>query len=80
MDKKTSKLLNQAKGSVDKVQAMLENERACYTVVQQINAAQGLLEKAKENIIRRRLDDRLEQIAGGEAGAMKEIYKLFGIK
>ena len=80
MDKKTSKLLNQAKGSVEKVHLMLENDRACYTVVQQINAAQGLLEKAKANIIRRHLDDRLENIVSGERGSMKEIYKLFGIK
>lgn len=80
MDKKVSKLLNQSKGSIEKVATMLENERNCYAIIQQINASQGLLEKAKQHILKNHLDSSIDLIESGDRSKSKELYKLFNIK
>ncbi len=80
IDKKIQKLLNQSKGSIEKVATMLDKDQRSFAVIQQINAAQGLLEKAKKEIIKNHLDNSLDAVKLQKRGSEKDIYKLFNIK
>lgn len=80
IDKKTLKLLNQSKGSIEKVGTMLEKDQHSFSIIQQISAAQGLLEKAKKQILKNHLDNSLDGVKLKKRGSEREIYRLFNIK
>ncbi len=67
--------LKRARGQVDGIDRMLENNRSCREILQQIAAAQEALRAASKLMVRNYLESCVTQ--GIKAGRGREIYDEF---
>lgn len=70
-----SRRLKRARGQVDGVERMLENNRPCAEILQQIAAAQQALRAAGRLMVRNYMEKCAT--AGIRAGGEKEVYEEF---
>lgn len=78
--KKALTLLKTARGQIDGTIKMLEDERYCIDVSNQILASKGLLEKANLQILEQHLKNCLKDdiLEGGGDQKIEEILSVLG--
>jgi DNA-binding FrmR family transcriptional regulator len=70
-----------AKGIIEKVIAMIEDDTYCPEVIQQIDAVKGLLDSAKKTLLVGHLDYCLEdKLKQNKAQAVTELIKIFNLQ
>lgn len=73
--------VKKAIGTVSKIQTMIDEDRYCPEIVQQIDAAIGLLNSAKKTLVRGHLNHCLiDNIKKDESNAVDELIKIFDLK
>lgn len=73
--------IKKAAGTLNKVLEMIENDRYCPEIIQQIEAATGLLESAKKTLLKNHLDSCLEHnLMEDKNKAIDELIKIFDLK
>ncbi len=78
---KTSLSIKKARGTIDKVFKMTEEGAYCPEIIQQIDAAKGLLDSAKKSLLRGHLNHCLEKnMKENKNEAIKELIKIFDLK
>ena len=77
--KKALQCLKTAKGQIDGIIKMIEDERYCVDISNQVIAVQSLLKKANMKILRRHLDHCVKDAILNNKGEEKidEIMNLF---
>ncbi len=77
---KSLKLAKQAKGTMEKVISMLEQDTYCLEIIQQTESITGLLKTLKKELLAGHLDtcvlDRLKKNKTKTVGELLKIYKL----
>lgn len=71
------KRLKRAHGHLQTVIAMIEQERACVDIAQQLHAVERAISAAKKLVIHDHLDDCLEEVAGAGPAAMRSSIAEF---
>lgn len=78
---KARKVINMAIGSVAKIPQMINENRYCPEVIQQIDSVIGLLTSARKELLRGHLDSCLaERLKTDKEGAVKELLKIYGMQ
>jgi len=78
---KASLSAKKAKGTVNKILQMIEEDKYCPEIIQQINAAIGLLQSSKKTLLLGHLDHCLEdKLREDKAKAITELIKIFDLK
>ena len=78
---KASLSVKKAQGSVAKVLAMIDNDEYCPDIIQQIDAAIGLLSSSKKTLLKSHLDNCLEQkLKESRVKAIDELVRIFDLK
>lgn len=78
---KTSISIKKAKGIVEKVLKMTEEDVYCPEIIQQIDASIGLLNSAKKSLLRGHLNHCLEiNMKEDKDSAILELIKIFDLK
>ncbi len=78
---KTAISIKKAKGVVEKVLKMTEEDVYCPEIIQQIDAAKGLLDSAKKSLLRGHLNHCLEiNMKEDKNKAIQELIKIFDLK
>lgn len=73
--------IKKASGTLNKVTEMIENDRYCPDIIQQIDAVTGLLESAKKTLLKNHLDSCLEHnLKEDKTKAIDELIKIFDLK
>lgn len=73
--------IKKAKGILEKVQNMVESDKYCPDVIQQIDAVRGLLTSAKKTLLIGHIDHCLEnQLKTDKQKAVEELIKIFDLK
>ena len=70
------KRLKRVEGHLRSVIAMLEEQRPCADIAQQLQAIEGAITKAKKTLIHDHIDHCLEQTPGSDRGNRKSIEAL----
>jgi DNA-binding FrmR family transcriptional regulator len=72
------KRLKRASGHLNSVITMLEEEKGCLAIAQQIQAVEGAITKAKKTLIHDHIDHCLERSTTGKnaAKAIKEFKEI----
>ena len=74
------KLAKQARGTLEKVIAMIEEDKYCPEVIQQADSAVGLLKSVKKELLAGHLDtcayDRMKE---NKESAIKELLKIYNL-
>ena len=73
------KRLKRAEGHLRSVIAMLEGQRPCADIAQQLQAIEGAITKAKKTLIHDHIDHCLEQTPSSDRTNRKSIEALKGI-
>ena len=77
---KALKLIKQARGTLDKVISMIENDAYCPEVIQQADSASGLLKSCKKELLAGHLDtcviDRMKENKEKTTAELLKIYNL----
>ncbi|MBP9763076.1 metal-sensitive transcriptional regulator [Patescibacteria group bacterium] len=77
---KSQKLGRQAMGTLAKVNQMIEDDAYCPDVIQQVDAAIGLLRRAKRELLAGHLDHCLEhKLKENKQKAVQELLKLYNL-
>lgn len=71
------KRLKRATGHLQKVITMIEDERSCVDIAQQLHAVEKAINAAKKLVIHDHLDHCLEGIAGNGVGGMQTSIAQF---
>lgn len=71
------KRLKRAGGHLQKVIAMIEAERECIDIAQQLHAVERAISAAKKLVIHDHLDHCLEDVAGTRSAAMRSSVAQF---
>jgi len=71
------KRLKRAHGHLQNVIAMIEDERACIDIAQQLHAVERAISAAKKLVIHDHLDDCLEEVAGAGPAAVRSSIAEF---
>lgn len=78
---KANKLTNMATGSLLKVSAMIQDQRYCPEVIQQIDSVVGLLHSVKKELLKDHLDSCLvERLKTDKDSTIKELMKIYNLK
>lgn len=77
--KKALQLLKTCRGQVEATIKMLEEERYCIDVSNQIIASQGLLKKANKLILTQHMHNCLSEAVGNEFEKDQKIEEVVGI-
>jgi DNA-binding FrmR family transcriptional regulator len=75
--KEVKKLLNMAKGQIEGIQKMIEEDRYCLDVSNQILASIAILKKANQKVIKAHLETCVRETLDDEGG--KKIAEIVGI-
>ena len=67
----TVKRLKRASGHLQNVIAMMEQERPCLDIAQQLHAVERAISAAKKLVIHDHLDHCLDAVASADAGTMR---------
>lgn len=75
---KSQLLTKQAMGTLHRVMEMTEANEYCPKIIQQIDAAIGLLKSAKRELLTGHLEHCLEdKLKSDKAGTVKELVEIF---
>lgn len=75
---RSQKLVRQAAGSLAKVNLMIEQDAYCPDVIQQVDAAVGLLNRAKRELLSGHLDHCLvNKLKENKEKTIRELLKLY---
>ncbi|CAG1020432.1 Copper-sensing transcriptional repressor CsoR [Patescibacteria group bacterium] len=78
---KTDLSIKKASGILKKVSEMIEEDRYCPEIIQQIDAVTGLLESAKKTLLKNHLNSCLEHnLKHDKSKAIDELVKIFDLK
>lgn len=78
---KASLSIKKARGTIDTVMAMVEDDAYCPDIIQQIDAVTGLLNSAKKKLLVGHLDHCLQdELQKNKPKAVQELIKIFGLK
>ena len=78
---KARKVINMAAGSLNKIPGMVDDNRYCPEIIQQIDSVIGLLKSARTELLRGHLNSCLvEQVKHDKEGAVKELLKIYNMK
>lgn len=78
---RTSLSIKKAKGTLEKVLKMTDADAYCPEIIQQIDAAKGLLDSAKKSLLIGHLDHCLEvNLKQDRDKAIAELIKIFDLK
>lgn len=78
---KTSIGMKKALGTLNKSIKMIEDDEYCPDIIQQIDAAIGLLSSVKKNLLRGHLDHCLElNMKKDKQKAIEELVRVFDLK
>ena len=69
--------LRRAHGHLQNVIAMIEEERACVDIAQQLHAVERAISAAKKLVIHDHLDHCLEEVVGASPAAMRSSIAEF---
>jgi DNA-binding FrmR family transcriptional regulator len=80
LSRKTVLSLKKAAGTLAKVESMIGRGEPCVAVVQQMDAAVGLIQAARKKLVAARLEECLRRSSGGKAGEdFREIMRLYEV-
>lgn len=69
-----------AAGTLTKVITMIDGDEYCPDIIQQIDAAIGLLKSTRSNLLSGHLDHCLvEKLKQDKAGTIKELVKIYNL-
>ena len=71
------KRLKRATGHLQNVISMMEEERPCLDIAQQLHAVERAISAAKKLVIHDHLDHCLEEVASAGTGSMRSSVSLF---
>ena len=78
---KARKVINMAIGSIAKVLEMVDDERYCPEVIQQVDSVVGLLHSARKELLKGHLESCLaEKLKTDKEGSIKELLKIYNMK
>jgi len=77
---KSLKLSKQAQGTLGKVIKMLEESAYCPDIIQQIDSVNGLLKRAKQELLAGHLDSCvMKKMKENKGEAIKELLKIYNL-
>lgn len=77
---KALRLVRQASGTLTKVEHMVEENRYCPEIIQQIDSVIGLLKTAKRDLLAGHLDTCVaHQFEANKAKAIEELLKIYNL-
>lgn len=77
---KALKLAKQANGTLQKVMLMIEEDRYCPEIIQQLEAVKGLLKSAKRELLQGHLNHCLEKnIIENRDKTIQELIKIYNL-
>jgi CsoR family transcriptional regulator, copper-sensing transcriptional repressor len=78
---KASLSVKKSLGTVNKILQMIEQDKYCPEIIQQIDAAIGLLQSSKKTLLLGHLDHCLEdKLKEDRTKAINELVKIFDLK
>lgn len=78
---KASLSIKKSLGTINKIHQMIEEDKYCPDIIQQIDAAIGLLKSSKKTLLLGHLDHCLvEKLAEDKGQAIDELIKIFDLK
>lgn len=73
-------LARQARGTLDKVIAMIENDAYCPEIIQQADSVSGLLRSVKKELLTGHLNTcAVHQLKENKEQAIKELLKIYNL-
>ncbi len=77
---KAIKLAKQAQGTLAKVVSMIDEDKYCPEIIQQIDSVNGLLKTVKRELLAGHLDTcAIEQLKNDKEAAIKELIKIYNL-
>ena len=77
---KTLKCAKQAQGTLNKVSEMIESDRYCPDIIQQVDSIIGLLKTAKRELLAGHLDTCVaHQMKENKKKAIDELIKIYNL-
>lgn len=78
---KASTSVKKAQGTISKIQKMIAEDKYCPDIIQQIDAAIGLLKSSKKTLLIGHLDHCLEdKLKEDKPKAVNELIRIFDLK
>ncbi len=78
---KASLSVKKSQGTITKILKMIDEDRYCPEIIQQIEAAMGLLQSAKKTLLLGHLDHCLEdKLKEDRTKAISELIRIFDLK
>ena len=78
--KKALKCARQAQGTLSKVADMMENNKYCPEIIQQVDSVIGLLKTTKRELLAGHLDSCVvKQLAENKPKAIQELLKIYNL-
>jgi DNA-binding FrmR family transcriptional regulator len=78
---KASLSVKKAQGTMNKILKMIEEDRYCPEIIQQVDAVMGLLQSTKKTLLKGHLDHCLEdKLKQDKVTAIEELIKIFNLK
>ena len=77
---KSLKLAKQARGTLDKVISMIENDTYCPEIIQQADSVAGLLKSVKKELLAGHLDTcMIKRLKENKDDAISELLKIYNL-
>lgn len=77
---KSLKLAKQARGTLDKVISMIENDAYCPEIIQQADSVAGLLRSVKKELLAGHLDTcMIKRLKENKDDAISELLKIYNL-
>lgn len=77
---KSLKLVKQARGTLETVITMVENDAYCPDIIQQVDSVAGLLKSVKRELLAGHLDTcAVHQLKENKEKAIKELLKIYNL-
>ncbi|MCX6733314.1 MAG: metal-sensitive transcriptional regulator [Candidatus Peregrinibacteria bacterium] len=77
---KAAKLAKQARGTLETVIVMMENDAYCPEIIQQVDSVAGLLKAVKRELLAGHLDTcAVHQLKENKEKAIKELLKIYNL-
>lgn len=74
------KLIKQARGTLERVQTMIEEEKYCPEIIQQVDSVVGLLRSVKKELLAGHLDSCMfKRMKEDKNSAIKELLKIYNL-
>lgn len=78
---KASLSVKKSQGTITKILKMIDEDRYCPEIIQQIEAAMGLLQSARKTLLLGHLDHCLEdKLKEDRTKAISELIRIFDLK